>query len=353
MKVNGVFEVNLEDMSLLFELYFRVSWQDHRLLYPVEDSFPGNGSAGGLHRAAVTPLSDAPDITSMAMSSDFLKKVWVPDVFIRRTRRIDTFRLLQDFQGVIFHSDNTVFTSTMMQFQLGCAMTFEKYPFDTQECMFFITSYSYSIEELKFTWMEMGLSKDPELEKQLANYDFHLVGYNDTECLCINCIPQRTACIKVQLVLRRRSLIHVLGSFVPSSLFVMVGWTSLFWPADVIPGRTVLAITSLLTVTSMYSAIRQSSPATSYVKAIDVWLFMCILLTMVPLFQYALVLTWRQRRSDVRLQLVKPQDSGVRQDRPKDIKKYTDYEMKTEFVGRFGIPLAFLVFNLAYWPVFL
>lgn len=52
---------------------------------------------------------------------------------------------------------------------------------------------SYSIEELKFTWMEMGLSKDPELEKQLANYDFHLVGYNDTECLCINCIPRKSS----------------------------------------------------------------------------------------------------------------------------------------------------------------
>ncbi|XP_042855797.1 gamma-aminobutyric acid receptor subunit rho-2-like [Penaeus japonicus] len=327
MKVNGVFEVNLEDMSLLFELYFRVSWQDERLLYPAGDSFlANNNTVSGIHRAAVAPLSAAANVTSMAMSSDFLKKVWVPDIFIRRTRRIYTFRLLQDFQGVIFHSDNVyshdvciqAFTSTYsclektiilcaMQFQLGCAMTFEKYPFDTQECMFYITSYSYSIEELTFKWMDMGLSEDAELEKQLANYDFHLVRYNSTECICLACIPQKTACIKVLLVLRRRSLIHVLGSFVPSSLFVMVGWTSLFWPPDVIPGRTVLAITSLLTVTSMYSAIRQSSPATSYVKAIDVWLFMCVLLTMVPLFQYALVLTWRKRRDDIRLQLVKPQ----------------------------------------------
>ncbi|XP_069974796.1 glutamate-gated chloride channel alpha-like [Penaeus vannamei] len=411
MKVNGFFEVNLEDMSLLFELYFRVSWQDDRLLYPATDSFPGNSTA-------VSPPSGAADVTSMAMSSDFLKRVdplhldvnpnwqlpsivklnnssasqvWVPDIFIRRTRRIYTFQLLQDFQGVILHSDNTVFTSTMMQFKLGCAMTFEKYPFDTQECLFYITSSmnifhsadSYSDEELKFAWMEIGLSEDPELEKQLPNYDFHFVRYNDTECLCTNCVPQRTSCIKVLLVLRRRSLIHVLGSFIPSSLFVLVGWASLFWPADVIPGRTVLAITSLLTVTSMYSAIRQSSPATSYVQTIDVWLFMCIVLTMVPLFQYALVLMvkfawyWADIRdeddsiqqavcSQVAREKEWKQTSGGETAgtqkylfkpklKPKClyIHKYTVYEARTERIGRLGIPLAFLVFNLVYWPVFL
>lgn len=49
--------------------------------------------------------------------------------------------------------------------------------------------------------------------------------------------------------------LHLLTTYVPSSLFVAVSWASFFWPPEVIPGRTVLIITSLLTVVSMYAAI--------------------------------------------------------------------------------------------------
>lgn len=56
----------------------------------------------------------------------------------------------------------------------------------------FHSADSYSDEELKFAWMEIGLSEDPELEKQLPNYDFHFVRYNDTECLCTNCVPRKS-----------------------------------------------------------------------------------------------------------------------------------------------------------------
>ncbi|XP_045114845.1 gamma-aminobutyric acid receptor subunit beta-like isoform X2 [Portunus trituberculatus] len=85
-----------------------------------------------------------------------------------------------------------------------------------------------------------------------------------------------------------------MSSFVPSLLFVVVGWTSFFWPAEVVVGRNGLVITSLLTIASMYTGIRQTSPTTSYVKALDVWMLMCILLTTVPLLQYTLILSWRK-----------------------------------------------------------
>lgn len=70
--------------------------------------------------------------------------------------------------------------------------------------------------------------------------------------------PEVSPCLRVRLVLRRHSFIHIMGSYVPSGLFVLVGWTSFFWPAEVVPGRTVLVITSLLTITSMYTGIRSA-----------------------------------------------------------------------------------------------
>ena len=70
----------------------------------------------------------------------------------------------------------------------------------------------------------------------------------------------------------------------------MVAWASFFWPPEVIPGRTVLVITSLLTLSSVYAAARADGPQTSYVKAIDVWMFFTIILGVLTLLEYAIII---------------------------------------------------------------
>ncbi|XP_050690862.1 glycine receptor subunit alpha-2-like [Eriocheir sinensis] len=295
----------------------------------------------------------------MTVSPDLLKKVWVPDVFIRGTRSIDTFSLLQKFQGVIISSDFTIFTSLMMQLKLVCSMSFQMYPFDVQRCTMYVKSYTYTVNELRLHWMPPGLSTDDDLKQQLAGYDFSVKALNGTTCPCPKCVPNVSPCLRVYLVLRRHSFIHVLGSYVPSGLFVLVGWTSFFWPAEVVPGRTVLVITSLLTITSMYTGIRQTSPTTSYVKAIDVWMLMCILLTTLPLLQYALILSWRKKMNEVNV--ITPKKPSVTpvvsaKSNPMDFASVSVYEVRkrrAELVGRVGLPVCFLLFNLAYWPTFL
>ncbi|XP_063889093.1 glutamate-gated chloride channel alpha-like [Scylla paramamosain] len=344
MKINGISEVNLEQMSILFEVYLRVSWRDTRLVFP-------HSSVNASSDASKSSSNTQQEKTSMTVSPALLKKVWVPDVFIRGTRSLDTFTFLQKFQGVTISSDSTVFTSVMMQLKLVCSMSFYMYPFDVQRCTVHIKSYIYQLHELALEWMLPGLSTDDDLKRQLAGYDFSVKILNGTTCSCNKCVPETSPCLRVHLVLRRHSFIHVMSSYVPSGLFVVVGWTSFFWPAEVVPGRTVLVITSLLTITSMYTGIRQTSPTTSYVKALDVWMLMCILLTTVPLLQYALILSWR-KTSDNSVTKVVPGKSAV-STRISATEIYETRKRKAELVGRVGLPVCFLLFNLAYWPSYL
>ncbi|RXG59707.1 Glutamate-gated chloride channel alpha [Armadillidium vulgare] len=97
-------------------------------------------------------------------------------------------------------------------------------------------------------------------------------------------------CIQFTVILQRYYLAHLLAFYIPSGLFVGISWSSVFWPAEVIPGRTVLVITSLLAVSNLYADSRQNSPKTSYVKALDAWMFFSILISVCTLFQYATVL---------------------------------------------------------------
>ncbi|XP_064096483.1 glutamate-gated chloride channel alpha-like [Macrobrachium nipponense] len=214
----------------------------------------------------------------------------------------------------------------------------------------------YTLDDIEMGWLANGLIVDPAVEDKLSNFEFEFVSSNATKCDCYECIPPIAPCVRANLILSRKALGHLLATFLPSGLFVAVSWASLFWPADVIPGRTVLVITSLLTLVSMHTAVRQSSPETSYIKAVDIWMFMCIVLSILILFEYGLVLIFRK---------YKPFQSALRTvQQPVAIKSgeskrgatpiaQVNHEDRIEKVTRILIPVLFLLFNFVYWPHYL
>ena len=58
------------------------------------------------------------------------------------------------------------------------------------------------------------------------------------------------------LLLRRKISYHLLQTYLPSGLFVIVAWLSLFLPPQSIPGRVTMAMTTLLTLAAMFGAVR-------------------------------------------------------------------------------------------------
>ena len=60
----------------------------------------------------------------------------------------------------------------------------------------------------------------------------------------------------IKLNLKRHLGYHLTQTYVPSILFVFTAWISFFVPSDVVPGRMVICVTTLLTLTSMFSSVR-------------------------------------------------------------------------------------------------
>jgi hypothetical protein len=58
------------------------------------------------------------------------------------------------------------------------------------------------------------------------------------------------------ILLRRKISYHLLQTYLPSGLFVIVAWLSLFLPPESIPGRVTMAMTTLLTLAAMFGAVR-------------------------------------------------------------------------------------------------
>ena len=62
--------------------------------------------------------------------------------------------------------------------------------------------------------------------------------------------------VVMTLLLRRKISYHLLQTYLPSGLFVIVAWLSLFLPPESIPGRVTMAMTTLLTLAAMFGAVR-------------------------------------------------------------------------------------------------
>ena len=70
--------------------------------------------------------------------------------------------------------------------------------------------------------------------------------------------------ITMQLVLTRKITYHLFRTYLPSGLFVIIGWFSLFIPIDHVPGRVTMGMTTILTLAAMFSAMATTTPRISY-----------------------------------------------------------------------------------------
>ncbi|KAK6012122.1 Neurotransmitter-gated ion-channel transmembrane region, partial [Ostertagia ostertagi] len=69
----------------------------------------------------------------------------------------------------------------------------------------------------------------------------------------------------------------------------MLSWVSFWINHEATSARVALGITTVLTMTTISTGVRQSLPRISYVKSIDVYLVMCFVFVFAALLEYAAV----------------------------------------------------------------
>lgn len=70
-------------------------------------------------------------------------------------------------------------------------------------------------------------------------------------------------------------------------MIVMLSWVSFWLNIDGVAARTSLGLLTVLTMTTMSSTARSELPRVSYIKAMDVWLAMCLVFVFAALIEFA------------------------------------------------------------------
>ncbi|XP_042877524.1 glycine receptor subunit alpha-4-like [Penaeus japonicus] len=286
--ISRVHEVNINAMTLKLSLRPTITWHDPRINFKEDMS------------------EDDPN-ELIPLSLDFLLHTWKPDLFFLDTQEVKKFRMVDEVAGLWITSNLTFYLSFQVLLILDCPMQFQAYPFDVQTCSVTMTSFEYDAEELKLSWLPQKVTHSRHLSDQLPDYQLKLSREILTEHhWCQDCIVEPSSAAQISIQLSRRFHGHIFTLFAPSVLIVAVSWASFFWPAKVIPARTGLSVTSLLTTVSMYASARASSPNTDYVKAVDVWFFACIFSNVLVLFQFGTVITLKLYQESAEKDYVTP-----------------------------------------------
>ncbi|KAK2904644.1 hypothetical protein Q8A67_006443 [Cirrhinus molitorella] len=359
--INSFGSVTETTMDYRVNIFLRQKWNDPRLAY-----------------------SEYPD-SSLDLDPSMLDSIWKPDLFFANEKGANFHDVTTDNKLLRIFKDGTVLYSIRLTLILSCPMDLKNFPMDVQTCTMQLESFGYTMNDLIFEWLDKG---PVQVADGLTLPQFIIRDEKELGYCTKHYNTGKFTCIEVKFLLERQMGYYLIQMYIPSLLIVILSWVSFWINMDAAPARVALGITTVLTMTTQSSGSRASLPKVSYVKAIDVWMAVCLLFVFAALLEYAgvnfvsrqqkefLRLKRRQRRNqkeedlqDGRLHFsgynttscvkdgtaVKNTQTNadpspvVLKDSDVNRKKFVDRAKRIDTISRAAFPMAFLIFNIFYW----
>ncbi|XP_068607096.1 glycine receptor subunit alpha-3 [Brachionichthys hirsutus] len=380
--INSFGSIAETTMDYRVNIFLRQQWNDPRLAY-----------------------AEYPD-DSLDLDPSMLDSIWKPDLFFANEKGAHFHEVTTDNKLLRIFKNGNVLYSIRLTLTLSCPMDLKNFPMDAQTCIMQLESFGYTMNDLIFEWQENG---PVQVADGLTLPQFILKDDSDLRYCTKHYNTGKFTCIEVRFHLERQMGYYLIQMYIPSLLIVILSWVSFWINMDAAPARVALGITTVLTMTTQSSGSRTSLPKVSYVKAIDIWMAVCLLFVFSALLEYAAVnFVSRQHKELLRFRRYhknKSKEGEVHESRvtstvavtstpsnSKDSKSsinnavtigntpgntrnttqnppvalsgrvgksteemrklFIDRAKKIDTVSRAGFPLAFLFFNIFYWVLY-
>ncbi|KAJ8407268.1 hypothetical protein AAFF_G00278420 [Aldrovandia affinis] len=184
------------------------------------------------------------------------------------------------------HPDGTVLYGLRITTTAACMMDLRRYPLDEQNCTLEIESYGYTTDDIEFYWKggDSAVTGVARIElPQFSIVAHKLVSRNVV--FSTGAYPRLSLSFK----LKRNIGYFILQTYMPSILITILSWVSFWINYDASAARVALGITTVLTMTTINTHLRETLPKIPYVKAIDMYLMGCFVFVFLALLEYAFV----------------------------------------------------------------
>ncbi|XP_074651549.1 glycine receptor subunit alpha-2-like [Tubulanus polymorphus] len=292
--------------------------------------------------------------------------IWVPDVYFRNAKQAKMHEITVPNKLLRVSPEGDIVFSQRLALVLTCNMELEFYPLDNQACSIEMESFGFTTKDVAFHWRNVTnpVVFNSEMELPEFNKNINKTYENCSKEYGLGTFP----CVLVRLHLTREYGFYLIQTFIPSILIVMLSWVSFWLDPHATPARISLGLLTVLTMTTQISGIVAQLPKVSYVKAIDVWMAVCLIFVFAALLEFAVVnvlvrkeelraAEMKQREREKVEQVTtetneKPTDSEVdprcgKFEKNKQ-RKYKRY-MEVEIGARIAFPFVFALFNLFFW----
>ncbi|KAJ8262216.1 hypothetical protein GJAV_G00163910 [Gymnothorax javanicus] len=366
--INSFGSIAETTMDYRVNIFLRQQWNDPRLAY-----------------------SEYPD-DSLDLDPSMLDSIWKPDLFFANEKGAHFHEVTTDNKLLRIFKNGNVLYSIRLTLTLSCPMDLKNFPMDVQTCIMQLESFGYTMNDLIFEWQKKG---PVQVAEGLTLPQFILKDESDLRYCTKHYNTGKFTCIEVRFHLERQMGYYLIQMYIPSLLIVILSWVSFWINMDAAPARVALGITTVLTMTTQSSGSRTSLPKVSYVKAIDIWMAVCLLFVFSALLEYAAVNFVSRQHKDLlkfhrKRKRNKPED-GIKEGRlsfsasagtpcslgkdgiitktgnstsqpqgtpsttktQEEMRKlFIDRAKKIDTISRAGFPLAFLFFNIFYWVLY-
>ncbi|CAM9196168.1 unnamed protein product, partial [Lampetra fluviatilis] len=259
--IDTVSEVN---MDYTLTMYFQQYWRDRRLSY------------SGIH-------------VNLTLDNRVADQLWVPDTYFLNDKKSFVHGVTVKNRMIRLHPDGTVLYGLRITTTAACMMDLRRYPLDEQNCTLEIESYGYTTDDLEFYWRGGGGGAVTGVDRvelpQFSVVEYRVVSRRVAFATGTQERHTETHRDRETHTQRQRER----QTYMPSTLITILSWVSFWINYDASAARVALGITTVLTMTTISTHLRETLPKIPYVKAIDVYLMGCFVFVFLALLEYALV----------------------------------------------------------------
>uniref|UniRef100_A0A8C6GS63 Glycine receptor, alpha 1 subunit n=1 Tax=Mus spicilegus TaxID=10103 RepID=A0A8C6GS63_MUSSI len=345
--INSFGSIAETTMDYRVNIFLRQQWNDPRLAY-----------------------NEYPD-DSLDLDPSMLDSIWKPDLFFANEKGAHFHEITTDNKLLRISRNGNVLYSIRITLTLACPMDLKNFPMDVQTCIMQLESFGYTMNDLIFEWQEQGAV---QVADGLTLPQFILKEEKDLRYCTKHYNTGGLACIVQNSVQPKTYKLLISGIF-----------------------------QATFQETFLFSHLCAFSLQVSYVKAIDIWMAVCLLFVFSALLEYAAVnfvsrqhkelLRFRRKRRHHKspmLNLFQDDEGGegrfnfsaygmgpaclqakdgisvkgannnnttnpppAPSKSPEEMRKlFIQRAKKIDKISRIGFPMAFLIFNMFYWIIY-